>query len=181
MPAAIPPPFVPPLNTLGADLCWWRETGDTHTLFSVLWYRHARYDTDLTLTFALFEDSGRLVAEWTHEPRKGQAIFVDSSRPPDAVCHAAPVKDGVLAVFASTPDPPPVVLQERYSRLYSLIDWYSDDGCICCLHNDQSFFDGSPGQEFTEIVVEETATRESTLATVNGPGRHPSGSGHAQG
>src|SRR5262249_18819241 len=76
--------------------------------------------------------------------------------------------EGVLAVFVSATDSPTEKLN-KYRRLYSLVDWYSQEGEIVSLHNDQSFRRRYWKIEFTEIVFRETAEDKTYLVILNGP------------
>ena len=148
--------FEYPADTLGADLYWWRETGTLHTLVSLYWKEHARLD-GVILRFMLFAD-GRRVAAWQMEPVEDQVFLIDSKHPPPAVEAAETVADGVLAVFVSATGG---AGRNEYTRLFGLVDWYSDDGSICGLHSDQAVLRAPHRNHFTEIVVEETSERES--------------------
>ena len=159
--------FEYPPDTLGADLFWWRETGTLHTLVSIYWKEYARLD-GVTLRFMLFDD-GRRVAAWQVEPVEDQLILIDSTHPPVAV---AAVAEGGLAVFVSATGG---AGRDQYTRLYGLIDWYSDDGSICGLHSDQAVLRAPYRNRFTEIVVEEMADRASELVLLNGPDPQPAG------
>ncbi len=123
----------------------------------------------------MFDGTGRLAGCCTLEPHADQPIFIDSQAPPGSLRDAPPVEDGVLAIFAITLEPPPLPLRTRYLRLFSLIDWYSDDGLICSLHNDQSVTAPSNGHRFTEMVVDESDAHESYLVICNGPHAHGPG------
>ncbi|MBQ02914.1 MAG: hypothetical protein CL477_19815 [Acidobacteria bacterium] len=179
----MPNPLELPADTLGADLYWWRETGNLHTLVSIYWKEYARLE-GVTLRFMLFDD-GRRVASWQVEPVEDQVFLIDSKHPPDAVAAAEPVAEGVLAVFVSAPDGGVGAAArldgpdgDAYKRLYGLIDWYADDesdGSICGLHSDQAVVRAPYRNHFTEIVVEETSEQKSYLVVLNGPDEQPAG------
>jgi len=160
-----------PADALGADLYWWRETSTLHTLVSLYWKEYASLH-GVTLRFLLFDD-GRPVATWDVAPVEDQVLLIDSGHPPDAVAEARPVTDGVLAVFVMASVR--TVGGAAYERLYGLVDWYSDEGTICGLHSDQAMLRAPYRNHFTEILVEETAERESALVVLNGPDEQSAG------
>lgn len=163
--------FEYPPDTLGADLFWWRETGTLHTLVSLYWKEHARLQ-GAVLRFMLFAESGRRVAEWQVEPVEDQVMLVDSKTPPAVVSAAPTIASGVLAVFVSATGG---VGRDDYQRLGGFIDWYSDDGSLCTLHSDQALLDQRVVTRFTEIVVDESVDRQSSLVVLNGPDEQPPG------
>ena len=174
---------LPGLDALpGGDLFWWREDGHWHTLITI--------DGDVQSSNMLPPGSleqARLLLVWFDAegtPRDAQALtlhrgdsfFLDSRRLAqtfDRTILAA--HDGVLAIClwpqaALAPD-----VQAAYTRLYTLVDWHSEDGDLVSLHNDQSFRSGDSPRAITEIVVLETADVRNTLVIVNGPQEQSAG------
>ena len=58
--------------------------------------------------------------------------------------------------------------QERYRRLSSMVDWYSDTGDLVSLHSDHSISSRHGPIEFTEVVFLETSDLRNYLVLVNG-------------
>ena len=158
-----------PTHLIGIELFWWQERADLHTLITI--YGRA-FDPELKercLSFALFDQAGRPQWRWQTMLRDDGFVVIDSQRPPASARDARRVKEGVLAVFASTKDAPPEHLRKKYGRLYSMIDWYSEEGELCTLHSDQTLTSSGTPTEFTEIVFQETLEATNFLIILNGP------------
>ncbi len=98
--------FSPPKNLLGADLFWWQETGDLHTLISIHAPVIAAADApQISLTFVLFDSAGVPRTSWQREVRPDETIIIDSA----LVHHNADDTDlpaeGTLAAFVSSKQP----------------------------------------------------------------------------
>jgi hypothetical protein len=78
------------------------------------------------------------------------------------------VNSGLLAIFLCTPTPVPDSIRNRYERLYSMVDWYSESREIASIHSDQSLSPKVTSSDFTEIVVLETAVQRNYLVVLNG-------------
>ncbi|MHC5115156.1 MAG: hypothetical protein ACYTGP_12100 [Planctomycetota bacterium] len=169
--------FKLPRHMLGADLFWWRESPDLHTLVTI-------FPTGTTgqglppaeLTLALFAADGTPTAQWTRSFEPDRPIVIDSARlraerGPDEV-----PADGLLAAFVAARSKPTPETREKYLRLYSLVDWYSEDGELVSLHNDQSVIANERPIEFTEIVFRESADERSFIVLLNGDQPQPPGS-----
>ena len=168
--------FVPPPNHLGADLFWWRESASFHTLVTVYWGFYDPPPECVTLQCVLFDVSGAPRASWTVPLEPQAVVVIDSARMDGWTTAASGSGDGVLAIFVCADEATRDGLKQDYRRLYSMVDWYSDAGDVCGLHNDQSFVPGKGGAiELTEIVVRETATSANALVFVNGPTAQDSG------
>ncbi len=168
----------PPENLLGGDLFWWREDGVFHTLVTISGAiemnnalpRHSL--PQATLTFALFDPEGNFQFDWRREVKPEETIFIDSALIRQEQGREQMIQEGVLAVFVSAKTEPSEEMKQRYSRLYSLVDWHSDDGDLVSLHNDQSIVmqrDGTEPTAFTEIVLLETTEDVNYLVIINGP------------
>lgn len=160
----------------GGDLFWWREDGHWHTLITI--------DGDVQSSNMLPPGSleqARLLLVWFDAegtPRdaqglalhRGDSFFLDSRRLAQTFGRTIlAAHDGVLAIclWPQTALPPEV--HAAYTRLYTTVDWHSEDGDLISLHNDQSFRTIDCPRELTEIVVRETADVRNTLVIVNGP------------
>lgn len=174
----------PPENLLGGDLFWWREDGVFHTLVTISGAiemnnalpRHSL--PQATLTFALFDPEGNFQFDWRREVKPEETIFIDSALIRQEQGREQMIQEGVLAVFVSAKTEPSEEMKQRYSRLYSLVDWHSDDGDLVSLHNDQSIVmqrDGTEPTAFTEIVLLETTEDVNYLVIINGPETQRSG------
>jgi hypothetical protein len=167
-----------PNNYLGGDLFWWRESKELHTLITIRGDVAATNHIDpsemgrVTLLFALHDTSGQLISTWERPVTEDQTIFLDSRTQKKL----AQLSEGVLAVFALTDSPALSRLRRKYSRLFSLVDWYSDEGDIVSFHNDQSFRETSTPIKFTEIVVLESEINQNFLIVMNGPEAQAAGS-----
>ena len=162
-----------PDNYLGADLFWWIDRPDLHTLITIYWRTLGVENIQGCLSFGLFDQKGELRVEWEQMIEGNRFIVIDSMKrfPPDSKNH---VEEGVLAVFVSIKDSDPNVFKKNYKRLYSIIDWYSEEGEFCTLHNDQSLVPTNRKIEFTEIVFRETPDEKTFLVILNGPERQRS-------
>ena len=167
-----------PNNYLGGDLFWWRESKELHTLITIPGDIAATNHIapsemgHVTLLFALHDTSGQLISTWERPVTEDQTIFLDS-RTQKELAH---LSEGVLAVFAITDSPALSQLKRKYSRLFSLVDWYSDEGDIISFHNDQSFRETSAPIKFTEIVFLESEINKTCLIIMNGPEAQAAGS-----
>lgn len=173
----VPRDELPELADLpGGDLFWWREDGHWHT--------HITIDGDIEANNQLPRgslDEARLLLVWfgvDGVARDAQAItlsrkhclFLDSRRLVQTFGRSiAGAHDGVLAICLWPQTALAADVCGKYSKLYSLLDWHSEDGDLISLHNDQSFLPRDQPREFTEIVVRETADVRNSVAIVNGP------------
>jgi hypothetical protein len=159
------------VNVHGTDLVWWREGGGWHTLITLFGANCDELPAPLTLTFVLFGAGGGERARWTAPFGPEAVIVVDSARLGDGLPGALGAGDGVLAISASSPGDGGAEAPRPHRRLGSLVDWYTDDGRLASLHNDQSVVAGpaEAPQRLTEIVVRETAGQRNSLVVVNGP------------
>ncbi len=155
-----------PANMLGGDLIWWREGAGVHTLVTLAWELAGLTGPEaLELHFVLHDESGGPVHRWTWPYAPGDVIVIDSARLQDA----PRIQRGVLGIFATGEGELVDRTTNRYSRLYSLVDWYSDDGELVALHNDHSLtHDGQARIELTEMVVHETRFEHNSLVFANG-------------
>ena len=160
--------FQLPKNSLGADLVWWRESPSLHTLVTI--YGAIEELNGLApgslpaiyLECALFTPEGEFQTSWRESlPRGGMAV-IDSAK------HPGVLNSGLLAIFACTETEAPETVRKKYNRLFSMVDWYSDEGEIASLHNDQSLIRQGRPLDFTEIVVLETAEQRNYLVVLNG-------------
>jgi len=168
-----------PNNVLGGDLFWWRESKDLHTLITIFGDIAATNHIDpsemghVTLLFALHDTSGQLISTWERPVTGEQTIFLDSRNQKEL----AQLSEGVLAVFALADSPALSQLKRKYNRLFSLVDWYSDEGDIVSFHNDQSFHEKTSAPiKFTEIVFLESEANHNFLVVMNGPEAQAAGS-----
>ncbi len=173
----VPLDAMPALADLpGGDLFWWRENGHWHT--------HITIDGDIEANNQLPPgslDEARLLLVWfgtDGSPSDAQAVtlsrrqslFLDSRRLVQTFGRSiTAVHDGVLAICLWPQSALAADVCRKYSRLYSLLDWHSEDGDLISLHNDQAFLARDFPREFTEIVVRETADVRNSLVIVNGP------------
>ena len=161
--------FSPPKNLLGADLFWWQETGDLHTLISI----HAPVipvadAPQISLTFVLFDTAGVPGTSWQRDVLADETIVIDSALVHRTADDADLPEEGTLAAFVSSGQPVQDSVAREYHRLYSLIDWYSDDGELVSLHNDQSVIARDAAIEFTEIAFLENDRDKNFLVIING-------------
>ncbi|NNF44142.1 MAG: hypothetical protein HKN62_14075 [Phycisphaerales bacterium] len=167
------PRFKLPARRLGADLFWWRESSDLHTMVTI--YPPGMTNgpvPPVTLACALFDADGTPAGQWTEPVAPTRPVVIDSVRVREERDVPA---DGVLAVIVSPPRGARR-LDMPYSRLYSLIDWYSDEGELVSLHNDQSLQDSTKPIEFTEIVFREADDERTYLILLAGDQPQPAGS-----
>ena len=159
-----------PENYLGADLFWWHDRTDLNTLVTIYPGFYDLENVEMRLTFFLFDLHGEHHAQWECTVNNDQFVVIDS-----AAAHQnyyspeCRVEEGLLAVFVSTREIPPNKLKDGYARLFSILDWYSEGGELCTLHNDQSLVTQSKTIEFTEIVFCETHEERNFLVILNGP------------
>jgi len=164
--------FTPPEDALGAELVWWREDGDRHTLLTIVGplFADPIGAPGVTLTFALHDVDGRFVTSWQRELGADETLFVDS-REKNADIPSG-LSEGALVVWV-TPTQERPARADRYSRLYAMVDWFSDRGELVSLHTDQSVVSDSQPVELTETVFLETASTRTSLVYVNGPEEQP--------
>ena len=176
-----------PENLLGADLFWWREDGVFHTLITIsgaIEINNALPRGSLpraNLTFALFDIEGAFQFAWNRKIESEETLFIDSTIISDEHPEARKISEGSLVIFVSAETELSDEVKKSYKRLYSLVDWRSEDGDLVSLHNDQSIKlrkDGtdSTSLRFTEIVVMETASDVNYLVIINGMETQPAGS-----
>src|SRR5579864_4114031 len=158
--------FQLPSNCLGADLVWWRESQALHTLVTIYGVIEELNSLppgsvdSISLECALFTETGEFHSSWRESlPRNGMVV-IDSAK------HSGTPSSGLLATFPCVEVKNPG--SEKYHRLYSMVDWYSDGGEIASLHNDQSLDPRTQNADFTEIVVLETAEQKNSLIVLNG-------------
>ena len=168
--------FLIPPNYLGADLVWWRESPSLHTLVTIYGAIEELNGLEpgslpaLYLECALFTREGKFQSSWREAlPRGGMAV-IDSAR------HPGVLSTGLLAIFVCGETKIPGPVWKKYQRLFSMVDWYSEDGEIASLHNDQSLSHRNWKLDFTEIAVLETETQKNSLVVLNGLERQASGS-----
>jgi len=164
-----------PANYLGADLVWWRNCKTFDTLISIHWSGYSVKFKAVSFCFSLFDEQGVCRHSWNKQVTGEQVLFIDSktlSLPPEA----REITEGVLAIFVVPEDSTHPHTDIRYSRMYTLVDWYSDTGEICTLHNDQSIVGEPEAQRFTEIVIDENAEQTNYLVFLGGEKTVPSGS-----
>ena len=168
-----------PQFALGGDLIWWRESDSWHTLVT-LW--GGRTDLSMlgsdslaeaVLLFRLYEPSGEICATWTQTMRPGVPVTVDSRG------RAGLLAEGVLAIIP-TIKPDDWAKARHYRRLFSMVDWYSEDGELVSLHSDHSLSTRASPIEFTEIVFLETSELCNFLVLINGGERQKPGSVNLQ-
>src|SRR4029077_20735151 len=115
------------------------------------------------LELALFTTDGEFRTSWREPLARNGMVVIDSAK------HPGILTTGLLAIFACTETEVPDSVKKKYHRLYSMVDWYSDEGEIASLHNDQSLSPRVGKVDFTEIVVLETVTQRNSLVVLNGP------------
>ena len=155
-----------PDNYLGADLFWWQEREDLHTLITIYW-GYGIEQENVRLNFILFDQHGDSQLEWQQTLGDSSFVIIDS-RTISQQHLTNNVDEGVLAVFITPKHTASETLKANYTRLYSIVDWYSEGGELCTLHNDQSLVPRSTKIEFTEIVFRETDTAKNFLVILNG-------------
>ncbi len=164
--------FSPPDNALGAELLWWREDGNRHTLVTIagplLAPRMAA--RGVVLTFALHDVEGRFVTSWSHDLGAEETLHVDSRSVSSDLARG--VAEGALVVWV-TPLGERPAFAEEYSRALTMVDWFSEQGELVTLHADQSVVLASRPVELTEIVFLETSSTRTSLVIVNGPEEQP--------
>jgi len=168
--------FPIPPNSLGADLVWWRESPSLHTLVTI--YGAIEELNGLApgslppvyLECALFTPEGKFHSSWRESLLRGGMVVIDSAE------HSGVLSTGLLAIFLCTETEVPEPVREKSRRLFSMVDWYSDDGEIASLHNDHSLFHGTRDLNLTEIVVLEAPAQRNYLVVLNGPEPQPPGS-----
>jgi len=159
--------FQLPANCLGADLVWWRESEKLHTLVTIYGAIEALNSLkpgtlrQISLECALFTESGEFHSSWREPLPENGMVVIDSAK------HPGTPRSGLLAIFPCVENQNPD--SRKYRRLYSMVDWYSADGEIASLHNDQSLSHRDTGSDFTEIVILETAGQANSLVVLNGP------------
>lgn len=168
---------VPPPDALGADLYWWRASGEQQTLVTIAsahWSEALDCD-EIELSLTLFRTDGVFVATWERTVRRDEDIFIDSREIVAAVPAAAGLAEGVLGVFVRAPR---ARAEQRasYSRLYGTVDWISQRGDVASLHSDQTTVAESRCIELTEIVFDESDAVSTSLVFLNGPEPRPAGS-----
>jgi len=164
-----------PDNYLGADLVWWRNCETFNTLVSIHWSGYSVKFQPVSLHFSLFDEQGICRHSWKKLVTGEQVLFVDSQTlplPPEA----KELTEGVLAIFVVLEDLTCPLSEIPYSRMYSVIDWYSNTGEICTLHNDQSVVHEPNTQRFTEIVIDESSEQTNYLVFLGGKKEVPAGS-----
>lgn len=163
--------FEPPTGAIAGDLVRWREDGSRHTLVTIAGplFMGRLAAREVTLRFALHDVTGAYVGSWDRPLRSSEeVVFVDSRKD----LPRSRSSEGTLVVWACASGPtkgaPPTDL-----RLLSTIDWFSDEGELASLHNDQSIRIDSerntPPIALTEIVFLETKKTRTSLVVVNGP------------
>ncbi len=161
--------FSAPKNMLGADLFWWRQSPDMHTLITIYTATiHPTAADRVVMNFVLFDADGTPVTKWRRPIDGDEAIVIDSDQVDLDVDPRRVPEEGTLAAFVGTEGPPSADLKKRYNRLYSLIDWYSDGGELVGLHNDQSVIGNEGPIEITEIAFHETQEQTNYLVVLNG-------------
>lgn len=160
-----------PANVLGGDLVWWRSGAGLKTVVTLAWDLLEPFEGDeLLFHFVLHDPRGRPLHRWTEPFRRGDVLVLHTGALPERARPPEPVPEGVLAVFTATPEPPGEAQYGAYSRLYSLVDWYSGDGELAALHNDHSLSRSDEGIDVTEVVVVETAAEANGLVFLKGFG-----------
>jgi hypothetical protein len=164
--------FRPPTGVLGAELFYWREDSENHSLLTIAGplSAHAVGAEKLDVTLALFDVHGDFITSWREEVRAESALFVDSRDVIAKVRRAC--TEGALVVYVHAPSPA-AKYAEHYARSYAMADWFSEAGDLVSLHTDQSVIEKSSSIELTEIVFEETASQRTKLVVVNGPEEQP--------
>ena len=151
-----------PDGVLGGDLIWWRDSPTVHTTVTIwrgetgLRKRGTSQSNEIFLR--LHDPGGKVLTSWTQSIRRGMPVIVDSKD------HSGVIEEGVLAVFAISKN----ICVEKYRRLFSMVDWYTDDGKLVSLHSDHSVSTRTKPIEFTEVVFLETSKIRNFLVLVNG-------------
>jgi hypothetical protein len=159
--------FQTPPNALGGDLVWWRESSSHHTLVTIYGVIEELNAIalgtlpPLHLELALFTAEGEFKYPWREPLARNAMVVIDSAS------HPGIVTSGLLAIFACADGNVSDSIRKKYGRLFSMVDWYSDNGEIASLHNDQSLAPRSWIMDFTEIVMG-TATQRNSLVVFNG-------------
>ncbi len=164
-------PIELPENFEHGELFWWQENARIHTLFT-LWSDPLVVESgasEFWLTFSLFDRTGRLQVEWQQTMRAGETVFLNSTTCP--ATQTLNLSEGVLALAISTKTEPP--RQIKPPSLYSMIDWFSEEGELVSLHNGQLIGPSAYPLEWTEIVLQETETDQNFLVILNGPQPQP--------
>jgi hypothetical protein len=167
--------FQLPRNCLGADLVWWRESPSLHTAVTIYGVTEEQNEMGpgvlppICLECALFSPEGQFQLSWREPLPHGGMVVIDSTSRPGIV------GDGLLAIFPCTETEVPQSVRRKYRRLYSMVDWYSEEREIASFHNDQSL-SRAESSEFTEIVILETAQQHNSLVVLNGAERQSPGS-----
>jgi hypothetical protein len=161
-----------PINCLGGDLFWWRESKDLHTLITIRGDVAGSNRLDplemgqVTLLFILHDLNGMPVRRWQRSLNQNEILFINSQTQEEL----QGCSEGVLAVLVLSDSQSLTELKTKYARLYSLVDWFSDNGDIVSLHNDQSFRRTTTQPiDFTEIVFIESEAARNFLVILNGP------------
>ncbi len=161
--------FTPPPNALGADLFWWREDGGVHTLVTIHGLSFDGLLDDVVLECVLFDASGSERARWQIAMHDRPFVAIASERLSEWTGAPSPVADGVLAVYTHGTHRPGLAKGDKYRRLYSMVDWYSERDGLSGLHNDQSVVPGRDHTiDLTEIAILETIESRNSLVIVNG-------------
>lgn len=164
--------FSPPEHALSADLVWWRGAHGMRTVVTLLWSSVQPFHDSVYLHAYLFDGDAREVADWRIPLAAGLPVFIDSAA--DGPWHRAANCDGVLALYACTKGPASSEARTRYNRLFPIVDWRRPDGRVATLHSDQVIRRARrTGQQFTEIVVLETAEETNALVVLSGEEEQP--------
>lgn len=168
--------FTAPAGSLGADLFWWRETGSVHTLVTISRRAFDWLLDGTVLRCVLFDETGEARASWDIPMTDRAFCAIDSARMDDWLAGAPQVASGVLAIYTMATVRADAPTGEEYMRLYSMVEWYSDDWGTAGLHNDQSIVRGAQASiGLTETSVIETGGERSSLVFVNGETPQPPG------
>src|SRR5438093_6125788 len=145
-------------QALSGDLIWWRESSSIHTVVTV-WGG----ETDLRMLglggserqreiiLQLHDAAGNSLKTWRVEVRPGVPVIVDSRDHPNVV------DEGVLAVHLTGNS----ASARENRRLYSMVDWHSDNGELVSLHSDNSIAGWRKSITFTDIVFLEHSCSRS--------------------
>jgi hypothetical protein len=159
------------------QLFWWQESPQMHTLITLWAYPLAVHTQakQFLLTFALFSVRGELQTTWQQSLQVEECLFLDSATCP--ATQALSLTEGVLAVSITTVQDHALQtespIQVEPPQLYSIIDWYSETGDLVSLHSDQILRPRQSPVEWTEMVVQETATAQNFLVILNGAEPQP--------
>ncbi len=161
------PTFVPPTNSLGADLLWWRTSNGMRTVITLFWGRAQQFEDAVHVQAVLFDEKGDLAVTWRLGLQKEIPLFLDSAA--DGPWRQAPALDGLLALYVCTDGEPSAEARQHYNRLFPLIEWHQLDGRVAILHSDQVVRrDARRKQQLTEIVVSESPDEANALVLLNG-------------